>query len=122
MAPADSSLALAIGVDPPFHTAFWARVDPGGFISPHIDAGPYWERWHFPVQPSGWFWEETRGHFQPVEPFTVRHWESHAVYNDGDMSRIHFIVDRAIRPPDAPLKGPLVITEMIPEIIALLAQ
>lgn len=50
----------------------------------------------------------------------MRHWEPHAVYNDGDMPRIHFIVDRAVHPPDAPLEGPLVITEMIPEIETLL--
>jgi len=122
VARADSSLALDIGVEPPFEVAFWAKVAPGGFIAPHIDAGPWWERWHFPVEAGGWFWEESKGHFQPAQPFTVRHWEPHAVYNNSDLSRIHFIVDRAVHPPDAPLEGPLVITEMIPEIAALFSD
>ncbi len=117
-ARADNALALAIGVEPPIQITFWARIDPGGFIIPHIDAGVWWERWHFPVETGGHFWQDP-DHFSPTEPFQVQHWLPHAVYNDSAGPRVHLIVDRKITPPEAPDYMPLTLTEMIPEVAAL---
>ena len=118
LAKADNAIAYAAGLEPPIHIAFWARIDPGGFIVPHIDAGPYWERWHFPVEPSGGFWEDGE-YSSPEEPFIVRHWLPHAVFNDGPGVRTHLIVDRAVVPLNAPAYMPLELTEMIPEVAKL---
>jgi hypothetical protein len=104
---ASPTLALP-EIDGPYKAVFWAKLGAGGFIVPHIDAGPYYERWHIPVQPAGMFWELDT-YFQPTEPFQVRHWLPHAVWNPTDTDRIHLIVDRDIIPPDAPTDGKLII-------------
>ena len=115
-----SQVALQLGVDPPIQRCFWAKLEPGGFIAPHIDAGPYWDRWHVPVQPAGVFWQNgVEIHPEPFEPFRVKHWENHAVWNDTDVVRVHLIVDRAEEPGERPVYSPLVVCEMIPEIEAL---
>ena len=110
-----------LSIEGPYQRIFWARLGPGGFIVPHIDTGPFWERWHIPIQPAGWFWENGK-YFEPEEdvPFRVHHWLPHAVYNNTLRTRIHLIVDRAIKPPEAPKPGLLVLTEMIPEIQELI--
>lgn len=98
-------------------------MEPGGFAIPHIDAGsPFRERWHIPVCPAGWFWQNGVYTEAPSEPFEVRHWEPHAVYNDSDKVRIHLLVDRKAEPFDAPKSSQLIITDMIPEVEALLPQ
>lgn len=107
----------------PYQRVFWARLGPGGFIAPHIDAAPFWDRWHIPVEPAGWFWQDGE-QFQPqhMVPFQVQHWLPHAVWNDTDRDRIHLIVDRQWQPPEAPDFQPLVVTDdIIPEIEALTA-
>jgi hypothetical protein len=102
---------------------FWARLGPGGFIVPHIDAAPFHDRWHIPVEPAGWFWQDGE-QFQPqhMVPFQVQHWLPHAVWNDTDRDRIHLIIDRMWQPPEAPDFQPLVVTDhTIPEIEELAA-
>lgn len=77
----------------PVADAWLSWIEPGGFIVPHRDAGPWRERWQVPIEPSGqWCGQPT-----PVEAFTVRHWEPHMVTNRGPRPRIHIVVDRDIR-------------------------
>ncbi len=118
VAPTTVQLALSV-IEGPVHNAWWARIAPGGFIIPHIDAGPFLERWHFPVLIAGMFWEDGV-HSQPTEPFAVHHWKPHAVYNATDDPRVHLIVDREVVPPEAPLHSELIFTDMIPEVSALI--
>lgn len=105
-------LGEPILVTGPYKRLFWARLGPGGFIIPHIDAAPFYDRWHIPVEPAGWFWQNGEK-FQPerMVPFQVQHWLPHAVWNDTDKDRIHLIIDRDWQPPEAPDVQPLVITD-----------
>jgi hypothetical protein len=77
----------------PIHTAWVARVPPRGFIGPHIDQGPYHERWHVPIHPAGTF--DGRKVKAGVS-FPVKHWEAHRVDNDTDRDRIHLVIDRDV--------------------------
>jgi hypothetical protein len=100
---------------------WWAKLEPGGFVVPHIDAGhPFHERWHIPVEPAGWFWEDGMYIKAPDTVFEVHHWKPHAVWNPTDKVRIHIIVDRDIVPADAPESSALILTDMIPEVAALM--
>ncbi len=119
-AKADPSTQVKL--DPPIHRIWWAALEPGGFVVPHIDAGPpFYERWHFPVEPAGFFWEDGE-YFEPTEPFMVRHWLPHAVWNPTDKPRIHLMAEREVVPPEAPESSPLILTEMIPEIAKMIEQ
>lgn len=73
-----------------------SRLEPGGFIIPHRDAGPWRERWQVPIVTSG----EWRGadvvHPEPGVPFLAKHWQPHAVTNRGSIPRIHLVVDRGV--------------------------
>lgn len=87
----------------PVWEAWLSWIDPGGFITPHRDAGPWRERWQIPIQPAGdWRGEET---FQATAgvAFPVKHWDRHAVVNPTDHPRIHVVIDRDVwldRPPE----------------------
>lgn len=116
--PTTNDIALQYGAEPPILRAFYAKIDPGGFIIPHIDASPWHERWHYPIQTGGHFWQDGV-HFSPTEPFIVKHWLPHAVYNNSDKPRVHLIVDRDIELTPRPATG-LVLTKMIPEVQALI--
>jgi hypothetical protein len=105
--PASPLIALP-EVEGPYRAVFWAKIGPGGFIMPHIDAGPFYERWHIPVQPAGMFWEDGR-YMNPISPFIVHHWLPHAVWNPTSVARVHLIVDRDIIPPDAPTQSKLIL-------------
>lgn len=83
----------------PVHDAHLHRIAPGGFIVPHIDRGPWRERWHVPICTSGsWI-----GGRQPAagQPFQIIHWEPHDVWNPADQARVHLVIDRDI-PIDRP--------------------
>lgn len=85
----------------PVWTAWVAKVPAGGFIGPHIDEGPYHERWHVPIVVAGTF------DGSPVEAgrsFPVKHWEPHRVDNPTDIDRIHLVIDRVemVDVPPAP--------------------
>jgi hypothetical protein len=82
----------------PIYAAWVSRIEPGGVIRPHIDAGPYRERWQVPIQPAG-----VMNGSEAVAgvPFPVKHWEPHSVENTGGRPRIHLVIDRAVM-VDAP--------------------
>ncbi len=119
----DNQIALDIGIEGPIHRCFLASIRPQGFIVPHIDQGPYKERWHVPIRAAGHYWEEGFPH--PIEPqfgipFLVRHYRPHAVFNLTDDERIHLIVDRDVPPEGDPPFAKLQLTDMIHEIGLLL--
>ena len=83
----------------PIREAWLSRIEPGGFIAPHRDAGPWRERWQVPINAAGdWCAGET---FTPADgvAFRVEHWAPHAVVNRTDRARIHLVVDRDIHIP-----------------------
>lgn len=73
-------------------------LDPDGFIIPHRDAGPWFERWQIPIQASG---DGLTG--PPGVAFPVAHWEPHHVTNRGPGPRIHLVVDRDVHVDRDPL-------------------
>lgn len=81
----------------PVREAWLSRIDPGGYIVPHCDAGPHYERWQVPICTSGWM-DQGDGPVQPAngEPFMVRQWEVHSVANPTDLPRIHLVIDRDV--------------------------
>lgn len=83
----------------PVRDAWLSWIEPGGFIVPHRDGSPYFERWQVPLSTAGHWGDGTEA--EDGVPFQVRHWESHAVVNDSDRPRIHLVVDRDV-PVDAP--------------------
>jgi hypothetical protein len=77
----------------PVWAAWLAEVPAGGRINPHIDQGPYYERWHVPITPGSTFNGQP---VQPGVPFPVRHWETHWVENLTGRPRVHLVIDRDI--------------------------
>lgn len=77
----------------PVYEAFLSRLAPGGFIIPHRDGHPWYERWHTPIHAAGLFDSERP---EDGKPFRVQHWQPHAVWNDTDRPRIHLVIDRDI--------------------------
>jgi hypothetical protein len=77
----------------PIWCAWVSRIEPGGLVHRHIDAGPYRERWQVPIQPAG-----VMNGVEAVAgiPFRVRHFEPHSVENDTDRARIHIVIDRDV--------------------------
>jgi hypothetical protein len=90
----DHRIAEKYGVPGPYRRVWYAKLLPGGFAIPHIDTGPFYDRWHIPIEPAGWFWEYGTYTQQPDTIFRVRHWLPHAVWNDEDIPRVHIMVDR----------------------------
>lgn len=80
-----------------------SRLEPGGFIAPHRDAGPWFERWQIPIVASGQWHGDGAHQPQVGVAFPVRHWEPHAVTNRGPGPRIHLVIDRDIPIPRDPL-------------------
>lgn len=113
-AKAPVELYQELEVEPPYHNIWFAKIEPGGFVIPHIDAGPpFYDRWHYPVEPAGFFYQEPEL-FWPTEKFRVKHWLSHGVGNPTDRPRIHLMVERKEVVWSEPTS--LLKTEMIPEI------
>lgn len=77
----------------PVFDAWLSWIDPGGFILPHRDAGPYRERWQVPVHAAG---DLGGAEAEDGVPFPVRHWERHSVRNDTDHPRVHIVLDRDV--------------------------
>lgn len=77
----------------PVKGAFLSMLEPGGFIVPHIDGSPHYERWQVPIRAAGIFGESER---QDGVAFQVEHWKPHAVWNNTDRRRIHLVVDRDV--------------------------
>lgn len=87
--PAADRFGFVLDEFEPVWSAWLSRIEPGGFIVRHIDAGPYHERWHVPISPAG---EGLTG--EAGVAFPVRHWEPHAVTNPTQRPRIHIVLDR----------------------------
>lgn len=83
----------------PVQEAWLSWIEPGGFIRPHRDAGPWWERWQVPITAAGMFRAATDTVPTDGVPFRVEQWKRHAVVNDTDRPRVHLVVDRAVRLP-----------------------
>ena len=80
----------------PVRDVWLSWIEPGGFIVPHRDAGPWRERWQIPINAAGdWCGTAT---FTPEDgvAFPVEHWAPHAVVNATDRPRIHLVLDRDI--------------------------
>lgn len=91
----------------PVKAAYLSCLDPGGYIKPHQDRGPHYERWQIPIRPAGWFRVgDDLIQQEAGVPFRVEHWQWHEVVNDTDRQRIHLIVDRNIivQPDQTPLE------------------
>ena len=108
--------------DPPFSAvkAWYGRLEPGGFIVPHIDASPWFRRWHHPIIPSGYVWKNGDIRVAPLWPFQIRHWEPHAVWVPSDQpAREHLIVEYAEQIPG---ESGLVLCDMIEPVAELLER
>jgi hypothetical protein len=77
----------------PIRTVWGSWIDPGGFIIPHRDAGPYYERWQIPIITSGQFEDYDQ---EPGHAFKVEHWLPHSVWNTGEGPRVHLVLDREL--------------------------
>lgn len=77
----------------PVYQAWLSWLEPGGYILPHVDAGPYRERWQVPIHPAG---ELGGSEAQAGVAFRVEHWEPHSVTNTTDRPRVHIVIDRDV--------------------------
>lgn len=77
-----------------------SRLEPGGFIAPHRDAGPWLERWQVPIVISG---SGLGVDTEVGQAFQVKHWEPHHVTNRGPGPRIHLVIDRNVPVEREPL-------------------
>lgn len=82
----------------PVHDVTLSRIESGGFIVPHRDSAPWFERWQIPIQASG---DGLTG--PPGVTFPVAHWEPHHVTNRGPVPRIHLVIDRNVHVDRDPL-------------------
>ena len=105
--------------------AWYTKLDPGGFIVPHVDQGPWMERWHYPISGQGSVWQDwdddgtnTLRLMVSVDElfgaYRMNHHKPHAVYNRFDEPRIVLIVEYD-NPVDQPTTD-LILCDMIPEI------
>ena len=108
----------------PADKAWYAKLDPGGFIVPHIDQGPWRERWHYPISGEGSVWQEWEFNsptlVSPSQtiPYRMNHHKPHAVWNPYDEPRIVLIVEYD-NPVDQPTTD-LILCDMIPEVQAMI--
>ncbi len=104
--------------------AWYAKLDSGGFIVPHVDQGPWVERWHYPISGRGAVWQDwevgglsyvLNAYTDPdAGPYRMNHHKPHAVWNPHDEARIILIVEY-----DNPIDQPstdLLLCDMIPEV------
>lgn len=98
--PVAAPFGFVLDAFAPVWGAWLSWINPGGFVAPHRDAGPWRERWQVPIQAAGLFDTD-----RPTDGvvFPVQHWREHSVWNDTDRPRIHLVLDRAVfldRPPE----------------------
>lgn len=100
--PLPAAEPFAVVLEPlfPIRDAWLSWIDAGGFIVPHRDGAPWWERWQVPISTSGVLDGE-----QATDgvPFRVQHWREHSVWNPGPGPRVHVVVDRDVRLDIPPL-------------------
>ena len=78
----------------PVWDAWVSWIEPGGYVAPHVDAGPYRERWQVPLT---------------GEPaFLVEHWQPHQVCNSSGVPRVHLVIDRDVIVDPSPARFRLV--------------
>ena len=108
----------------PVFKAWLSWIEPGGFITPHADAGPWRERWQIPIRVSGEMsGADERWITATVGiPFSVRHWERHAVRNFGDGPRIHLVLDRDRYVDDAPESRPFRLYPLTDEMFTMIEE
>lgn len=91
----------------PVWSAWLSWLDVGGYILPHVDAGPYRERWQVPVTRCGVF-TDNAGSFGPTvgEPFRVHQYLPHSVTSPGPLPRVSAVIDRDVLldVPNAPFR------------------
>lgn len=92
--PAAEAFAEVLEEFAPVRECWLSRISPGGFIVPHRDGAPWFERWQVPIHTAGVF---TGYHPAAGKPFRVEHWKTHSVWNDTNHDRIHLVIDRDIR-------------------------
>ena len=108
---------------------WYAKLDPGGFIVPHVDQGPWVERWHYPISGQGSVWQDwdsngtaTLRHIVSVGEifgaYRMNHHKPHAVWNPHDEPRIVLIVEYD-NPVDQPTTD-LILCDMIPEVQSMI--
>ena len=115
-------ITVPLDLSKPLRSAWYAKLDPGGFIVPHVDQGPWIERWHYPISGKGYVWQ-----YEDVpkvgsvglirrasEPYRMNHHRPHAVWNPDDDPRVVLIVEFD-NPVDQPTTD-LIICPMIPQI------
>jgi len=121
-AHARSKWAVDIAAHGEVSNAWYAKLDPGGFIVPHVDQGPWRERWHYPTSGNGYVWQyEDVAKVGSVglirrlsEPYRMNHHKPHAVWNPHNEPRIILIVEYD-NPVDQPTTD-LILCPMIPEV------
>jgi len=91
--PAGEVFRFVLDEFAPVFTAWLARVPAGSYIGPHIDEGPYHERWHVVVAAAGTF---DGRQVVAGESFPVRHWRPHRADNPTSVDRIHIVIDRDV--------------------------
>ena len=101
---------------------WYARLDPGGFILPHTDQGPWVERWHYPVSGRGYVWAEWDDGKRHItlryyDQYRMNHHKPHAVWNPYAEPRVVLIVeyDNAIDEPYRDLE----VFDPLPEMVDL---
>lgn len=77
----------------PVWAAWLSCIEPGGYVVPHIDAGPYRERWQVPITAAGTL---NGQHHEVGVPFRVHHHDWHEVANDDPTPRVALVVDRDV--------------------------
>ena len=83
----------------PIKSAWLSRIDPGGFVKFHKDAGPFRERWQIPIAANGslGYLDGTGPTAIVGVPFQVEHWRWHQVEVPADgEARIHVVLDRDV--------------------------
>lgn len=104
-------------------SVWYAKLEPGGFIVPHVDQGPWRERWHYPISGMGYVRQEWVDVVGPSirlcghVPYRMNHHRPHAVWNPWTNlpePRVILIVEYD-NPIDQPTTD-LIICDMIPEI------
>lgn len=88
--------AEVLSVFAPIRDAWVSWIDPGGFIAPHRDGGPYYDRWQVPIRTAGWTEQAMAEEATNGVPFRVRHWLTHSVRNPTGEPRIHLVIDRDV--------------------------
>ena len=108
--------------------SWYAKLEPGGFIVPHVDQGPWRERWHYPISGVGWVWQSWEDESIPrvgrpvlpdgaAAPYRMNHHRPHAVWNPWTNRpdyRVVLIVEFD-NPVDQPTTD-LIIAPMIPQV------